>query len=51
MKTPSDIIRSEIKSKGIMSFARYMEAALYTPETGYYEREKAPDAKAIFTPV
>lgn len=40
MKVPSDVIREEIARKEIISFARFMELALYCPETGYYEREK-----------
>ncbi len=30
-------IRDEIRSRGVLSFARYMEIALYDPEWGYYE--------------
>jgi len=33
-------IASEINSKGAISFARFMELALYCPVYGYYEREK-----------
>lgn len=40
MKMPSDLIREEILRNGIISFARFMEIALYCPETGYYETEK-----------
>lgn len=40
MKMPSDIIREEIVREGEISFARFMELALYCPETGYYETEK-----------
>lgn len=32
----TDIIRAEMMSTGFVSFARYMELALYTPEWGYY---------------
>lgn len=33
----TDLIRTEIKkNSGYISFARYMEMALYTPELGYY---------------
>ena len=40
MKMPIDAIREEIHQAGIISFARFMELALYCPETGYYERQK-----------
>ena len=33
-----DIIRGEIESAGAISFARFMELALYHPSHGYYER-------------
>ncbi|HTV76486.1 MAG TPA: hypothetical protein VMD57_05750, partial [Candidatus Baltobacteraceae bacterium] len=36
---PDTIIRAEIREKGVISFARFMELALYCPETGYYERK------------
>jgi len=42
MKTPREIIRAEIESHGVMSFARFMELALYSPGTGYYETKKNP---------
>lgn len=35
-------IRDEIRSGGPMTFARFMEIALYDPERGYY---RAPDAR------
>jgi SAM-dependent MidA family methyltransferase len=38
MKIPGEIIRAEIQENGAISFARFMELALYSPETGYYER-------------
>ena len=37
MKMPTDAIRMEIRQSGVISFARFMELALYCPETGYYE--------------
>jgi SAM-dependent MidA family methyltransferase len=37
MKMPTDAIREEILKSGVISFARFMELALYCPETGYYE--------------
>ena len=39
MKMPNEIIREEIVKKGVLTFARFMELALYCPETGYYETE------------
>ena len=39
MKMPAAAIREEILKKGGISFARFMELALYCPETGYYERK------------
>ena len=33
-----DIIRGEINTAGAISFARFMELALYHPSHGYYER-------------
>ena len=40
MKMPTDAIREEILKSGAISFARFMELALYCPETGYYETKK-----------
>lgn len=40
MKMPNEAIREEIRRQGWISFARFMEIALYCPETGYYETEK-----------
>ncbi len=40
MKMPTDAIREEILKWGEISFARFMELALYCPETGYYEAKK-----------
>jgi SAM-dependent MidA family methyltransferase len=40
MKMPTDAIREEIPKCGEISFARFMELALYCPETGYYEAKK-----------
>jgi len=40
MKMPDAAIREEIHEKGVISFARFMELALYCPETGYYETNK-----------
>jgi SAM-dependent MidA family methyltransferase len=33
-------INGEIRARGILSFARFMEIALYCPVYGYYEKEK-----------
>ena len=40
MKMPTDAIREEIRKSGAIPFARFMELALYCPETGYYESQK-----------
>ena len=40
MKMPTDFIREEIRACGAITFARFMELALYCPETGYYERNR-----------
>lgn len=40
MKPLLQIIRAELAAKGILSFARFMELALYCPVHGYYERQK-----------
>ncbi len=40
MKMPAAAIREEIRKSGVISFARFMELALYCPETGYYETKK-----------
>jgi len=40
MKMPADVIREEILKSGVISFARFMELALYCPETGYYEANR-----------
>jgi SAM-dependent MidA family methyltransferase len=39
MNKISEIIQTEVNSRGIIPFARFMELALYCPEYGYYERE------------
>src|SRR5271168_2602591 len=41
MKMPKEIICEEISKKGVLTFARFMELALYCPESGYYETEIA----------
>jgi SAM-dependent MidA family methyltransferase len=40
MNPLSDIIRREIAQRGVLSFARFMELALYCPKHGYYETKK-----------
>ena len=40
MKMPAAAIREEIRKNRVISFARFMELALYCPETGYYETKK-----------
>lgn len=42
MNAVERLIRQEILSSGSISFARFMELALYCPKTGYYERPAAP---------
>lgn len=42
MEQVESIIRQEIISCGSISFARFMELALYCPKIGYYERDLAP---------
>lgn len=32
------ILRQEVEQRGVLSFARFMEIALYCPKIGYYER-------------
>ena len=40
MKTLNTIIRREIAARGVLSFVRFMELALYCPVYGYYEAKK-----------
>jgi len=40
MTTPAEIILREIAERGVLSFARFMELALYCPNSGYYETKK-----------
>ncbi len=39
MKMPTEAICREIRKHGVISFARFMELALYCPESGYYEKK------------
>ncbi len=41
MKMPKQVICEEILESGPITFARFMELALYCPETGYYETDRA----------
>jgi len=45
------IIKEEVKKRGIITFARYMDLALYHPEEGYYmrDREKIGPAGDFYT--
>ena len=40
MSTAAETIAGEIREKGVITFARFMELALYCPNCGYYEREE-----------
>src|ERR1035438_3513465 len=40
MNPLSEIIRREAAQRGVLSFARFMELALYCPVHGYYETKK-----------
>ncbi|MGD0745541.1 MAG: SAM-dependent methyltransferase [Verrucomicrobiota bacterium] len=40
MNAPAEIIRREIAEHGVLPFARFMELALYCPDSGYYEMKK-----------
>ena len=42
MNALAEIIRGEIQKAGIISFERFMELALYSPQVGYYERGADP---------
>jgi SAM-dependent MidA family methyltransferase len=42
MSSLADRLRREIARHGAISFARFMELALYSPEGGYYERHSNP---------
>ena len=42
MSPVESVIRQEILSTGSISFARFMQIALYCPKIGYYERSSAP---------
>jgi len=40
MKMPAELIREEIHRHRVIPFAQFMELALYSPETGYYEANR-----------
>ncbi len=40
MNASAEIIRRKIAERGVLSFARFMELALYCPNSGYYETKK-----------
>jgi len=40
MRPVVELIRREIIANGVLSFARFMELALYCPDYGYYEAKK-----------
>ena len=40
MREPDEIIRRKIAERGVLPFARFMELALYCPNSGYYETKK-----------
>lgn len=39
MNAVTDIIRAEVAKRGVISFARFMQLALYCPVCGFYEKE------------
>src|SRR5688572_21006833 len=43
-----NILKDEITQKGPISFSRFMDAALYTPSHGYYERQKQIGCRGDF---
>jgi SAM-dependent MidA family methyltransferase len=44
-RSASELIAEEIRDSGPISFARFMELALYSPKLGYYERALAQTGK------
>jgi SAM-dependent MidA family methyltransferase len=36
----TDLLRAELRAAGAITFARYMELALYAPRLGYYRRDR-----------
>jgi SAM-dependent MidA family methyltransferase len=48
MNVLTKIISDEIAKNGVVTFARFMDIALYHPEHGYYERETSPGKDGDF---
>src|SRR3954470_12685636 len=49
MSNMRQIIEEEVAQQGAISFARFMELALYCPKFGYYERQDvSPGRKGDF---
>jgi len=48
MNVLTKIIGDEIATHGVLTFARFMDMALYHPEHGYYEREMSPGKRGDF---
>ncbi|MGO8698246.1 MAG: class I SAM-dependent methyltransferase [Limisphaerales bacterium] len=48
MNSLAEQLRHEIQSAGPMTFARFMEAALYAPGLGYYEQPRGPGRAGDF---
>ena len=42
----TELLRDEIRRDGPVPFSRFMEAALYHPEHGYYRRSRDPFGKS-----
>jgi SAM-dependent MidA family methyltransferase len=48
MNALARLLRREIKQSGPISFARFMDLALYSPGLGYYERPRLPGRSGDF---
>src|SRR5690349_22662400 len=49
MNNTHEIIQKEVLAKGVISFAHFMDLALYCPKSGYYERpDVSPGKKGDF---
>ncbi len=48
MQAPTSEIREEIARRGAVTFARFMELALYAPGCGYYEQRRATGRSGDF---
>src|SRR5436309_5984141 len=42
----TDVIRREVRVRGVISFARFMDLALYHPDHGYYQTVERNIGKA-----